>query len=275
MNKLKFYICFGVAYDPYIGGIVALHKLLDNLCNLGEDAYINAEHRNPNWSGKYFDSSKEIIDFENSIVIYPEVILDNPLNAKYVVRWLLYERGHIYPKTDILYSYISCFKPHIENQSQLKGCLSSIYIDRETFKDNNKHTKGKYCYTIRKGNNRQLIHHPSDAILIDGIRNNNTLSEIFNDCEFFISYDDHTFLTSQAALCGCIPIIIPREGVSKEEWSFGSDVYNYGHAYGYEEIDHAINTRQEFLNKLKLFEDSTIEQTKIFIKDCYKLIYGG
>lgn len=273
MNKLKFIVSFNVPYDPHTGGIMALHRLVHNLCALGEDAYITTPSMNPTWLGGYHDNSITPIDFENTIIIYPEVIGDNPLGAKYVVRWLLYDRGYVYLKNDWIYSYIATFKPNEENKDQLKGCLSAIFIERDIFKDEGRHMSGKYCYTIRKGQNKNL--HPSDAILIDGIRDNYKLSEIFNECEFFISYDDHTFLTSQAALCGCIPIVIPRNNISKKDWSFGSDVYNFGHAYGFEEIEHAKNTRNEFLNKLKLFEDTSIEQTKKFIKDCYKRVYGN
>ena len=76
--------------------------------------------------------------------------------------------------------------------------------------------------------------------------------EIFNRCEYFVSYDPCTFLSIIAAFCGCISIVYPVEGLSKEEWLSTIAVKKYmqekqinvlyGVAYGLEEIEWAKST---------------------------------
>jgi hypothetical protein len=276
MNKLKFYVIFGAPFDPHSGGLIALHKLVHNLTILGEDAYINAPFKNPKWLGNIYDSHS--IDYENSVGIYPEVVPDNPFNFKYTVRWLLYERGMLYSKSDWIYNYWPYFKAHPENQNQIKGLLSAFDIQRDIFYDKGIRQKGKYCHVIRKGANKKLNQHPSGSIGIDDYYSkggNNYLSQIFNECEFLISYDDATFLTSQAILCGCIPIIIPNDGVSEEEWKNSIDLHKYGHSYGLNDIQHAIDTREQFLRVIDEQEQKSIEQTKQFISNCYQGVYGS
>ena len=274
-KKLKFYIYFGIPFDPYTGGIVALHKLLHNLNFLGEEAYINTLDKHPNWLGKSYKDN-DVIDYDNSIIIYPEVINDNPLNFKYVVRWLLYERNTIFPKTDWIYSFWDYFKPHQDNLDQLKGLLSAFDLQKNIFYDKGGRISGSTCYVVRKGSNKKLDKHPRDSLQIDNYKElggNEYLSKIFSKHEFFISYDDATFLTVQAALCGCIPIIIPNDNISEDIWKNSIDL-QYGHSYGLNNIQYAINTRNELLNVIKEMEKKSLEQTKKFIKDCYKNIYG-
>jgi hypothetical protein len=275
MKKIKFYICFNVPFDPYSGGIIALHKLVHNLCTLGEEAYLTTSSKNPNWLGNIYNG--EQIDFENSIGIYPEIIGDNPMNFKYAVRWLLYDRGYTYPKSDWIYNYWDYFKAHKENEDQVKGLLSAFDIQRDVFYDKGIRINGKYCHVIRKGANKILDKHPHNSILIDDYYSrggNEYLSKIFNECQYLVSYDDATFLTSQAILCGCIPIIIPNDGVSRDLWTNSIDLHKYGHAYGFDDIEHAINTRHLFLETIEKQEQQSLDQTQKFIKDCYKRIYG-
>ena len=47
-----------------------------------------------------------------------------------------------------------------------------------------------------------------------------------------------------AALCGCIPIVVPIEGVSKQEWHPEKEL-RYGIAYGSGDVEWALQTREE------------------------------
>jgi hypothetical protein len=78
------------------------------------------------------------------------------------------------------------------------------------------------------------------------------LASIFNEYSYFYSYDTLTFLTILAALCGCISIVYPIEGVSKYEWLKKTACYPYikynnldnlyGIAYGVDDIPWATQT---------------------------------
>ena len=114
MNKLKFVVC-APPYANHSAGIIILHELLDALIGLGHDAYIAfMTHANGEWT---FHSPTSDAGFnpglrktvlseyehglavndalDNGICIYPEVVVGNPLQAKRVARYFLYDDGGI------------------------------------------------------------------------------------------------------------------------------------------------------------------------------------
>jgi hypothetical protein len=87
--------------------------------------------------------------------------------------------------------------------------------------------------------------------LIDEVINMNDTREVidfellklFNTHKTFITYDNNTFHSTQAALCGAISIVIPDGKLNEKEWR-RSTKREYGIAYGNnkEQIDFALNT---------------------------------
>jgi hypothetical protein len=69
------------------------------------------------------------------------------------------------------------------------------------------------------------------------------LLKLFNTHKTFITYDNNTFHSTQAALCGAISIVIPDGKLNEKEWR-RSTKREYGIAYGNnkEQIDFALNT---------------------------------
>jgi hypothetical protein len=102
---------------------------------------------------------------------------------------------------------------------------------------------------IKKG------HLPKDKIIKgkiidDVIQMNDTretidfeLLKLFNTHKTFITYDNNTFHSVQAALCGAISIVIPDGKLNEKEWR-KSTRREYGIAYGNneEQINFALNT---------------------------------
>ncbi|MBD3839357.1 MAG: hypothetical protein IE878_03090 [Epsilonproteobacteria bacterium] len=113
------FIIYSHRYDINSGGLIVLHFLCHLLNNLGYEAYLWPSYRpifnnkrpikslgqfvkyyrkelhrsfivNKNWNTPIAKRGQEL---ENAIVIYPEVVDGNPLNAKDVVRWLLHKPG--------------------------------------------------------------------------------------------------------------------------------------------------------------------------------------
>ena len=95
--------------------------------------------------------------------------------------------------------------------------------------------------------------HPDDSLCIRSYGNSNEdYLNLFNNFEYLVCYDPLTFVSFIAALCGCISIVYPVDGLSKEEWiktTCLKDYFNnnninvvYGIAYGLDDLEWAKNT---------------------------------
>lgn len=201
-----------------------------------------------------------------TIVIYCEGIQGNPLNAKYVVRWMLSELGQNVPyehlntwnKNELVY-YFNSEKKLNDNPEKIGSIyklLSILHLPPQAIQTNFE-TRINVCYTIRKAH---YIHkngikyiHPENAFEL--IYNNHSLYEyiqVFNKFKYFICYDSLSFYIIISALCGCIPIVYPKDGLSKKDWINTTAVSEYcsikgldnlyGIAYGIEDIKYAEDT---------------------------------
>jgi hypothetical protein len=224
----------------------------------------------------HIDSTNEIFsdftntfDNENTIVIYCEGVFGNPLNAKYVVRWMLSELGKNIPynwvntwgKSELVYYFLSelKIKDSPEKLNSIYKFLTMIYVKPNTF-INLKRPRDGFIHTFKKASYhkngiRQI--HPDNSHFIENFLNYNHMVDVFNNYKYFICYDPCSFLIYIAALCGCIPILYKVDNVSKEEYFNGkadinSIFYQYymdheyinypGIAYGLEDIHHAEST---------------------------------
>lgn len=237
-NKTKL-ILYIPPFDIKCGGIVVLHYFAKLINNNYFDSYHaklfmhnNIKYKNPFCND--FANINEIDD--NAVVIYPEIISGNPLNAKNVVRWILLELGIEMPlnhyktwnPTDLIYHWES-----IEKQ------LTCPFFN-DVFTNKKLENRNNTCYIIKKA---RLIHknivytHPENSICIDEL----SLQEInciFNSCKYFYCYDSNSYYIIYAAICGCIPIIHTVEGVSEDDYFkskityFNNTIHNKGLVYG-------------------------------------------
>jgi hypothetical protein len=204
---------------------------------------------------------------ENTVVIYPEVISGNPLNAKHVVRWILLELGIEMPLdhyknwgiNDLVYFWETIV--NIKNYSQL--CCPFL---NPLFKNNNSNERTNTCYLVKKG---RLIHkninyiHPTKSICIDEF----SLEEInrtFNICKYFYCYDPNSAYTIYSAICGCIPIIYPIDDLDENDYfknkiyNFNNNIFSRGIVYGNDE------------NKIKyILENKLYEENLEYYKDLF------
>jgi len=240
---------------------------------------------------KFYNNDFPIDD--NCVVIYCEGTVGNPLNAKNVVRWMLSELGKNVPydwvntwgKNELVYYFNSetRFYEAPEKIGTVYKLLSCLYINPriQNYKFNKRQGS---CYSIRKSNwhanGTVNFFHFSDSFEITREYDQEQCIEVFNKCEYFISYDPLTFLSIMAALCGCVSVVHPLDGLTKQQWiqttaaaeyckNKGLDNL-YGIAYGNSssEYQYAFSTihlvKEQWDDIIKFNEEKTIIP---FIKD--------
>ena len=279
-------IIYSFNFDYTCGGITVLYYLASLLDKLGYNVRVKAPATENHIFNKFYNND---FDLNKTIVIYPEVIEGNPLNAPHVIRWILAEVGiniinnviDSWGKNDLVY-YFNCenkFYNSPEKIGSIYKLLTVIYIN-PNIKNNNTEKRDGYCFTLRKHRIHKNINyiHPNDSFYMTPKHTQDDYIEIFNKYKYFISYDPLTFLTIIASLCGCISIVYPIEGVSKKEWLEKTAISEYlknnneelyGIAYGNspDEIDFAektIHLVQKQWNNIKNYEQELFTN---FIKD--------
>mgnify|MGYP003669631530 CR=1 FL=1 len=301
MNNKKKYIVYTPEYDENNGGAIVLHKLCSILNDLGNEAYIYPfkiclPKKDDNGYQIYFrriikyfklklkktvtnDSfntpifPKKSLKIDSSfIVIYPEIVDGNPLNAKNVIRWLLHRPGFFsgkinYSKGELYFRYqkglVSEF--HFKDSFTSDLFLKVIHFPRNLYnnKDLAKVRTGS-AYSIRKGKGKKFQHDLVGSILIDG-KSHEEISQIFKRVKVFISYDTQTAYSRLAALCECESIIIPDEGQSKNDWK-PLIKQRYGLSFGFD--DYYTNNSSQYdllLTQILLEENESESNVKKFV----------
>ena len=255
INKKIKIIMYTLPLNIKCGGLLVMHYFLFLINKFYSDKFIGKlfMHNNIKYKNKFCNNFAKIDEVENNtIVIYPEIISGNPLNAKNVVRWILLELGIEMPLDHYKKWNTSDLIYHWEKIDKQLTCPFFNNI----FKNNNLQNRTKTCFLVKKGH---LIHknlyqiHPSNSICIDNL-SLEEINLIFNECKYFYSYDPNTAYIIYAAVCGCIPIICEIEGVSEENYfkekiyTLENKIYNKGIVYGIN-IDKIINILENRLNE--------------------------
>ena len=209
-------------------------------------------------------------DRENTIVIYPETIYGNPLNAKYIVRWLLYFYKYendtaAYNSSDVFVAYRMVFNSLKLNPKEYHykiNCFNSRLYRQYNFGD-----RTGCCYILRKGRNRADVPGIFDGPVFDDDIDQKSLVDMFNHYKYCYSYDTQTFYTSIAAVCGCIPIVVLEPGKTESDYLGQDEKHHFGVAFGDspEQIEYAVNTREKLIKELNFTPDNII-QTRQFIE---------
>ena len=280
------------------GGITTLYKLCKTLKENGVNAkmWCFGEELTNDICSDYYNRNIPI-DPYNTIAIYPEVIVDNPIGAKYVIRWILGPYAPIkgystWMAEDYVYFYHSdiYFNENetlsIPNANNIYKFLSIPFMHPaiENAPVSIANRREGYCHIMRKAHVYgifDLSHHPSNSVHINDM---NQAVEEFQKREFFVCYDPLTFYCIASTICGCITILINQPNVTKREWidrlaicKYFKHIGNYdlyGIAYGdtEEEISFAKSTihlaKQQWNDIAAYLTNSTINP---FVQDLKNL----
>jgi hypothetical protein len=283
------YVIYAPHFNDTTGGVIVLHYLCHLLNQMGYQASIwpskkaLPDHRPLTWlralgywfkqhvfrryrTGPGFNCPIATrADLEGAIVVYPEVIADNPLRAKHVVRWMLYKPAHDFSDKkrhagEMHFYYQQAFNTDKvqcspESRLTLQWWQADVYV-RSNFGD-----RQGTCYAHRKGKDMPLTHDLTDSVCIDRLPHAE-VAELFNMKKYFITYDLYTAYVHFAVMCGCIPVVMPRPGLSKEQWQPNLE-RRYGIAYGWDDVQWAEETRQlrlDWMNRCVSESDRLVSQ---------------
>lgn len=278
-------IIYTYSFNEGSGGIKVMHKLCELLRKNGFESYLyinwGTNAHNPEYDT--IEVTQEIMDnIRNCIVLYPEGVWGNPLNAKHVVRWILnfVDLGvcKSWLRSDVVFFYMDFyFNEHIGHEKRI---LNVIDFHEKDFINLNLPRKGT-CYTIRKGvDNPDWYIHPPDSIEItkEMCSDRERLVDLFNTTETFYSYDDHTFLSVQAAMCGCNSVVVPtpndKTAIAKDRWLNGYKFHQYGIAYDIEDLPRAKETLpllNEQIEKAKIEINKNVIEFANYCQDHFKM----
>lgn len=272
------------------GGVKALHHLAQKINNLKYEnisaKLICINNGYKKYNNSYcndFISPSEINEY--TVVVYPEIIRGNPLNAKHVVRWILMELNiNINPvielswkKQDIVYHWEQsiCQNDVNDMKRNIKvNQLTTFFVDKEFVKYNNE-ARTKTCYLIKKGlwlhNVTEFNNiHPTDSINIDNMSLDNII-QTFNECHTFYCYDPNTFYIIGAPLCGCITIIYPFAHINEEDYFKNRNFYKSGISYGIlpENINQAKETLTDAQTQLNILMAKYENTVDLFLNDMH------
>lgn len=210
----------------------------------------------------------QVDDIQDSIVVYPEIVSGNPLRAKRYVRWLLHEPGFhegkaSYAPGDLYFCYQEAFHKNCQNMIE-GGPLTIADTLLHIYKQTRIDERTKICYMVRKGKNRPDLPDLHGKWVVDDL-DHVELAKAFNECKICYFYDTYTAYAQYAAACGCIPIIVPIPGVTKFQWT-PEEVGHLGVAYGEDDIEYAIHTRESLLKLMQEVPARNLEATKRFVE---------
>ena len=216
-------------------------------------------------------------DLRNAIVVYPEVVDGNPLGAGKVVRWFLNKPGFFtgtinYGQNELYFYYQEIFNTVEVRRETNSKFYFNVYLS-DTFRQTNFGEREGVCFILRKGKEREIRHDLSTGVIVDPL-SNPEIASVFNRVKYCISYDPYTFYVRYAALCGCIPIVVPEKGVSKAEWQPVPELA-YGIAYGEDDIPHATETRGLLVEFMEEERERGRTETVKFAQKCLQFFSGS
>lgn len=225
---LRPYTIWSPPYAHYCGGIRALHRLAAELDQRGATVNIG-----------YPVTGSEI-------VVYPEIVKDNPYGSTRIVRWLL-NKAEV-PGDGLTFAWASGMQHPL---------LTVDIIEPDLFYPRTGQRQGA-AFWVHKGELDPMVIPPGSVQITHGWpATRSQLAALLGSVEYLISFDPFTAMVPEALLCGT-PVLIhaPRSSWTREQIESHGWV-NYGVAWKPAELqiakaqvhlafDHYEQLRQRF-----------------------------
>jgi hypothetical protein len=143
--------------------------------------------------------------------------------------------------------------------------LDILHVPSDLYSNKNNISRKGVAYCLRKNNNPFYIHDRENSICIDG-KSHDEISQIFDQCETFISYDPYTLYSTLAVISGCESIVAPQNGKKIEDVYPDLSLMN-GIAYGFEDLFRAKKTIPFLFDRISSIEFNNNSKIINFLED--------
>ena len=182
-----------------------------------------------------------------TVTLYNQITFGNPFCTVNNGRWLLHKvtNDHItsYDTNEPVWYYA----PFMDERLNCVGELTIFNFFEDIFFNKNKFREG-ICYLEHKNvptDKRKVIGNIkyNDITHLHLKNDLRGLAEEFNKHEYLITFDEYTFLSIAATMCGCKTIILDQEKYATQTQFITDNKYQkYGIAYGFQNITWANKT---------------------------------
>ncbi|OQS45238.1 hypothetical protein B0T49_18905 [Chromobacterium violaceum] len=221
-----YYIC-APGFTRVSNGVRAMHLLCHYLNKLGEEAYVFTPETDPKLRTPYL--TQDIVDRHKAtkrspIVVYPEVVHGNPLNASSVVRYILNHPGLLggpkdYPESDMLVfwhqDYVDFAKYTDPSYIFIPSIDTGIFNNDDNTHDDERHLTlvypGRYKHAER---DFPELFKDSTVITYDWPQSHEELAALLRQGRVVYTFANSAII-SEALLCGC-PVVIKETVYSKK-----------------------------------------------------------
>jgi len=288
-NRLTFVINTMIAIGlENKGASFALHKLAYEIASRGHYVYVFNEPKYPHKniemiptqiSETFYDGWRNHFTWEGfnfnlqkTISIFTQTTYGNPFNTIHNVRWVLHdysqEQWDTFGENDVIFNYGSFNVPEGTKQQPLTVFDYNFDI---FYNKNNPNRKG-FGHILHKNTPdwgiEFLQHFGSTEIPhYNGKKNIDYLLSEFNKYEYILTFDEKTYYTTAAALCGAKGIILnPNKDVTPADYRLQNPIQMCGVAYGMNDIKWAEQTIQLVKDNLLELEKKDSKTVDEFIK---------
>ncbi len=262
------------------GGVRAMHYLCHWLNESGEEAYLINEGTSDKLNTPVLKpeiGDRHRLEGREPVVIYPEVIHGNPLQARHVVRYLLNIPGRLtdtpidllgWSKNDIVYTHGWDIVP----EGWQAGLLQVPLLDTSVFHPEGAgERKGSlvwlHRYLAKGGEPLPLTADSTEISYRVPVRTPEQLAELYRSAEMLYTYE-HTTACFEALLCGCPVVYLPNPltmerpvhsylGDDGVAWGASDEAIARARATVHLVSEKYAETRKAFLEELKEFISHT------------------
>lgn len=246
------YIFFAPPHTERSAGIRFLFDFMSDLRSLGYEVYwtnsisflpLESDSQSKEfWIS--FHKALYITQFGKIVAVYPEVISGNPLGAHRVVRILgnfpgLLGGEEMYRATDMVFLYSNYIRARYKGR--VDGIIFKPMLDTGLFRKTNFGKRATKLFYVGKGIFRPGFTTKNHIEITRNFPERSELPRFFNESSEIVIFDNTTSLAQEAALCGCIPILIEDNEVPRDAFKL-YELGTAGVAIGYNDVPRAKDT---------------------------------